>query len=167
MTVFLRLFALAAVALAMVAAPQAASAQRTDAKVRVKLVKPLVMTSTQDLDFGTIVPSAGAGTQTITVQPDGTVICPAAITCIGPAVPATFNIRGSNRRNVLISTSGSDLTNALSGDTIAFTPIAPSSLTLPNSGNKGMDFFIGGSIAVPDDAAGDYEGIIEVTADYE
>lgn len=167
MTAILRLLALGAVALAMVAAPQAASAQRADAKVRVKLVKPLVLTGVQDLDFGTIVPAAGSGTQTVTIQPNGTLDCPAPTVCIGTAVPATFNIRGSNRRNVLITATASDLENALTGDTIAFAPIAPTALTLPNSGNQGIDFFIGGAIAIPEDAAGDYEGIIEITADYE
>ena len=166
-TPLLRLFTLLAVAMAFAAMPEAASAQRTDAKVRVKLVKPLVLTGVQDLDFGTIVPGAGAGTQTVTIQPDGTLDCPAPIVCTGTAVPATFNIRGSNRRNVLITATASDLENAVTGDTIAFTPIAPTNLTLPNSGNKGIDFFIGGAIAIPEDADGDYEGIIEITADYE
>ena len=163
----LRLLALSAFAGVLLASGDAAYAQQTDAKVRVKLVKPLVLSRQQDLDFGTIILAQGAGTLAVTIQPDGTISCPAPLTCTGTPLPGLFNIKGTNRLGVNIVARSSDLTNAATGDTLAFTPIAPTKLTLPNSGNQGVDFGVGGTLLVPETAAGDYEGIIEITAEYE
>ena len=49
-----------------------------------------------------------------------------------------------------------------------FTPTAPASVTLVNSGNPGRDFNVGGSITIPSTATdGVYSGVIEVTVDYQ
>ncbi len=162
-----RLCALVALTVAFVAAPETAYAQRTDAKVKVKLVKPLVLTRQQDLDFGTIILAQGAGTMAVTIQPDGTLDCPAPLLCTGTPLPGIFNIKGSNRLNVVIRSSASNLENSVTRDTISFTPITPSRVVIPNSGNQGVDFGVGGTLLVPETAAGDYEGIIEITAEYE
>ena len=46
-------------------------------------------------------------------------------------------------------------------------PQSPATITLTNSGQPGTDFNIGGSIAIPSTADGNYVGNIEVTADYQ
>ena len=60
-----------------------------------------------------------------------------------------------------------DLTNA-TGAKLRFTPVAPTTITLPNSGNTGIDFNIGGTLAITSTTAdGNYTGIVTVTADYQ
>ncbi|WP_265570324.1 DUF4402 domain-containing protein [Sphingomicrobium nitratireducens] len=153
----------------LIGAPSLAHAQsvKASAKVSVQLKKPVVLTKLQDLDFGLIVGlQAGASPTAVTMTRDGTLTCPVPLRCSGAPLPGLYNIMGSNSAQVSISVTGADLVNAVSGATIGFTADGPTLLQLPNSGNKGVDFGVGGTIVVPSDAAGDYEGVITVTADY-
>ncbi|WP_260482148.1 DUF4402 domain-containing protein [Sphingomicrobium flavum] len=149
--------------------PQAAFAQPKSqgAKVKVTVLKPLVLTKVQDLDFGVIAAPALAGDVTVSISQAGVLGCPAPLICSGLAQPATYNVKGSNRAAVTINVNVGDLTNAADGTTLAFTATAPSIINLPNSGNKGTDFAIGGSIVLTDGASGAYEGTIEVIAEYQ
>ena len=60
-----------------------------------------------------------------------------------------------------------DLVNTVDGSSLAFTPIAPATITLTNSGAPGSDFGIGGSIEIPSTADGTYSGNVTVTAEYQ
>ena len=130
------------------------------------VTKALTFVSKQDLDFGTVVPAA-TGTTTVSVSMAGAISCPAAATCTGTARPAIFNVQGSNKGVVQIFVAQSNLVNSANGSTIRFTPTAPATITLTNSGQPGTDFNVGGSIAIPSTADGTYIGNIEVTADYQ
>jgi len=143
-----------------------ANAAQITIQANANVVKALVFTSKQDLDFGTIMPAA-IGTTTVSMSMAGAISCPAAATCTGTTRPAVFNVQGSNKGVVQISVAQSNLINLLNGGTIRFTPAAPATITLTNSGAPGTDFNIGGSIAIPSTADGTYIGIIEVTADYQ
>ena len=66
-----------------------------------------------------------------------------------------------------IAVANANLVNSVDGSAIAFTPEAPATLTLTNSGSPGKDFNVGGSIAVPSTADGTYSGNVEVTVDYQ
>lgn len=158
-----------AAALAFMLIPQAATAQPVNgnAKVKVKVLKPLVITKQQDLDFGIIAAPSLSGNVTVSISQSGVLDCPAPLTCSGTALPALYNIKGSNRAPVDIVVSGTDLVNPADSTTIALTLDAPTFVTLPNSGNRGSDFNVGGSIEIHDGASGTYEGTIEVTAEYQ
>jgi hypothetical protein len=130
------------------------------------VVKALTFISKQDLDFGTVMPAA-TGTTTVSISMTGAISCPAAATCTGISRPAIFNVQGSNKGVVQIFVAQSNLVNSANGGTIRFTPTAPATITLTNSGAPGTDFNIGGSIAIPSTADGVYIGNIEVTADYQ
>ena len=145
---------------------QARAAQIT-VKATAKVSKALTFTSKQDLDFGTVMLASGAATSTVSISMTGVLTCPSGATCTGAARPAIFNVAGSNGAVVRIVTTPSDLVNATSGGTIRFTPVAPASVTLTNSGAPGRDFNLGGSIAIPAAADGIYVGNIMVTADYQ
>jgi hypothetical protein len=110
---------------------------------------------------------AATGTTTVSMSMTGAISCPAAATCIGASRPAIFNVQGSNKGVVQIFVAQSNLINPANGSTIRFTPSAPATITLPNSGQPGIDFNVGGSIAIPSTADGIYIGNIEVTADYQ
>ena len=144
-----------------------AKAAQITIKANAKVVKSLTFKSKQDLDFGTVMLPAGAGTATVSLSMAGAISCPAGATCTGAPRPAIFNVAGGNGQVVRIFAVPSDLVNAANGSTIRFTPFAPASVTLTNSGAPGKDFNVGGSIAVPSTADGIYTGNIEVTVDYQ
>ena len=181
MNTFLRLTSLAATvaALALTAAPaQAASlvAATPVAKAKVKILKGLTLTSDADLDFGTVVLS-GAGAwsgDTVSVNLAGTQACTANLTCSGTTSAASYNVTGSNNAVVVITVPASVTINNGPGGvggaslTVATTKSVGATVTMPNSGNAGVDFEVGGSIALASTTAdGFYQGDINVTADYQ
>ena len=143
-----------------------AQAAQVTIQANANVVKALLFTSKQDLDFGAVMPAA-TGTTTVSMSMSGAISCPASAVCTGAARPAIFNVQGTNKGVIQITVAQSNLVNALNASTIRFTPTAPTTITLTNSGVPGTDFNIGGSIAIPSTADGTYVGIIEVTADYQ
>ena len=158
---------LAALALLAVVPAAGAHAAQATIKAQAKVVKSLALTTKQDLDFGTIAVSGAAGASTVTLSMAGVLTCTGNVTCSGTARPAILNVSGSKSQPVRITIGPSDLTNAGDGTTLRFTPIAPTSITLTNSGAPGTDFNIGGSVAIPSTADGTYSGNIVVTVDYQ
>jgi len=169
MTVATRIISrFAALALLGVLPAGHAHAAQTTIQATAKVVKSLTLASKQDLDFGTIMLSGATGTFTVSVSMTGVRTCPAGFTCSGTPKPAILNITGSNGNVVAITAPPSDLVNTTDGSKLRFTPVAPTSVTLTNSGNPGLDFNVGGSIAIPSTATdGVYSGTIEVTIDYQ
>lgn len=157
----------AALALASILPSGDLQAAQTTIQASAKVVKPLVLSSKQNLDFGTITVSGTPGTYTVSLSMAGVLSCPSGATCTGTPLPAILNAQGSNGQTVRITVGSSNLVNAVNGSTISFTPTAPASVVLTNSGAPGVDFNIGGSIAVPSTADGTYTGNIVVTADYQ
>lgn len=170
MTKFVRLAALAAAAVTLVATPAVAAPVGADPKAnaRVRILKPLTLTATRNLDFGTIVVGTVVGTQTVALSQAGVLSgCNTnGLTCSGTVASAQYNVRGTNNAQVNIFAVASNLTNAAS-DVLVFTPDAPANITLTSSGAPGDNFTVGGSIdlvtATPE---GLYVGDIEVTVDY-
>jgi hypothetical protein len=157
--------ALAALATAAVPATPATAAQIA-AQTSVNVVKPVALTKLQDMDFGSLAFSSFTGTRTITISQAGALTCAADIVCSGAPKAASFNVQGTNRMVVLISVAGGTMSNGT--ESIPFTPNAPASITMVNSGAPGFDFGIGGSISVdPGLVGGLYTGTMTVTADYQ
>ncbi len=151
-------------ALAVAAMP--ANAASIAATTSVNVVKPVSLTKLQDLDFGALTFSNFTGNRTIVLSRAGAVTCATNIVCSGAPKAARFNVQGTNRLVVLISVTGGTMSNGT--DSIAFTPDAPSSVTLTSSGVPGVDFEVGGSISVsPALIGGLYSGTMTVTADYQ
>jgi hypothetical protein len=142
-------------------------AAQTTIQASAKVVKSLEITSKQNMDFGTITLSGTPGTYTLSISLTGQLSCPSGATCSGVAQPAIINAQGSQGQVVVISVASSNLVNSVDGSTIPFTPVAPASLTLTNSGFPGKDFNVGGSIAIPSTADGNYSGNVVVTANYQ
>ena len=157
--------ALAAVLL--LAAP--AAAKTITAQVNAKVVKPLVLKSLQDLSLGTVVMDPGTWTGArLSLARDGTLTCPARLTCTGMAQLAIYNVSGSNQVTVHVSAPDVTLVNQSDGSTTLRLDVdGPASVTLPNSGNKGVDFPLGGAVTIDSSTpAGTYVGTFEVTVDY-
>ena len=147
MTKFARFAALAAAATLVVtpalAAPVGANPK---AKASAKIVKPLTLTATRDLNFGTIVVDTLAAAQVVAVSQGGVLSgCTGALTCSGTVASAQYRVTGTNNMTVNVASTGSNLTNTTSGgsELLAFTPNAPASVPLGNSGAAGVLFTVG------------------------
>lgn len=147
-------------------APTPAGAASTTAATSVNVVKPVILSKLQDLDFGTLTFASFTGTRTVVLSRAGAVTCAADIVCSGTTKAARFNIQGTNNKVVLIGVTGGSLTNGT--DTIPFTADAPQSVTLTSSGMPGSNFEVAGSISVAGTLLGGlYSGTINVTTDYQ
>jgi hypothetical protein len=171
MNKFLRLTALAATVAMGFAATEAAAAPvsaTTDATAKARVLRPLQLTSKQNLDLGTIVLSGAAPfTATVGIDKTGTFTCGAAVTCSGTHQYAIYNVSGTKSQPVTIAAGAVTLTDT-AGDTLTLTPDFNSTVTLSNSGAPGDDFNVGGSITVKDTTPdGVYTGTFKVTADYQ
>ena len=145
-----------------------AQAATTTVQANAKVVKALTLSSVQDLDFGTVIVPNTPGTYSLSISMAGALSCPAPLSCSGTTRPAIMNVSGSNGQVVRIFAAASDLVNPTDGSTIRFTPVAPATLTLTNSGSPGRDFNVGGSLAIPSTVTGGtYSGNVEVTVDYQ
>jgi hypothetical protein len=160
-------FRLAALALMGALPLGAAHAAQTTIQASAKVTKALELTSKQNLDFGTVTLSGTPGTYTVSMSLTGVVTCPSGATCSGAPLPAILNASGSKSQLIRITVAPSNLVNAADGSTIAFTPVAPSTITLTNSGAPGTDFNVAGSLDIPSTADGTYAGNIVVTAEYQ
>lgn len=151
--------ALAASASSATASPQA--------KAQVKILKPLTLTKTQDLDLGTVALGQGTFATTVGIAADGTWTCDtSAVTCSGTHHVASYNVTGTNNRVVTITSGNVDMVSGT--DHLLLTVDAPATVTLPNSGNSGVDFDIGGSVDLTESTPdGLYIGDFDVTADYQ
>ena len=162
--------AAAAAAVALTSAPAVAAPVGPDqnATARARILRPLTLTWVQNLDMGDILLSgAGPFSATVSLAQNGTLTCPASVTCSGTTSTARYNVAGTNNQVVLISAPNVVLTNS-TGDNLTLTVSAPASVTLTNSGAPGTDFDIGGSITVTDTTPdGVYTGLFNVTADYQ
>jgi Mat/Ecp fimbriae major subunit len=143
----------------------------SNATARARVLRPLQLASTQNLDLGIIVLSgAGAYTATVGIDRAGTFNCDSNsgnVTCSGTPVRASYNVSGTNNQVVTIA-SGAVTLNDGAGHNLTLTPDHNPTVTLTNSGAPGTDFWVGGSISVPSTTTdGVYTGTFALTADYQ
>ena len=158
-------------ALAVAATPAAAAPVNatTDAGARVEILRGLTLTSTQDLDLGTVVLSgAGAWSATVSIDRSGAFDCDSGsgnVTCSGAPQEASYDVTGSAGYAVDIDSGAVTLTHG-GGDTLSLTPDHDDFVTLDAAG--AYTFGVGGSVTVSDATPdGVYTGTFAVTADYQ
>jgi hypothetical protein len=157
-------------AVAALAAAAPARAAPPMATVKAKIVKPLTLRWVQDLDLGTVVLGPGTWSgATVGISRGGVLSCANAnVTCTGATKVATYNVTGTNDQIVRITAPNVTLVNQ--GDpsqTLTMTVDSPGSVVIPNSGNKGVNFSLGGAITLSSSTAGGlYSGTFNVTVDY-
>jgi hypothetical protein len=155
---------------AVPAEAQSGGSSNVRAPTNVKVVRPLQLTALRNLDFGTIVMGTLTSTQTVTVSA-GARTCGSGgqLTCSGTFATAQYRVIGTNNQLVLISAASPTfaLTNA-TGAQLALRPILPTPVTLPNSGNQGVTFEVGGSLSIaPGTPDGMYSGTIDIQVAYQ
>ena len=165
-----RLLTLVIVAGAVLVAPPARAVTQT-AAVNANVVKPLELVRVQDLDFGTISLTPGSWTGAIvSISQAGVRSCANPnMVCTGTVQVAQYQVSGSNKMVVLIHAPDVTLVNQSDASkTLTLVTDSPSQVALPNSGNPGVIFPIGGTITLNGNtASGDYQGTFNVTAEYQ
>ena len=167
MTKFVKIAALAAAALAAtpaIAAPVGVTGAPPSASARI--IRPLTLTATGSLDFGTIVLNGITADRTVTLNDDATITCATELVCAATGSVPTYNVRGTQGQTVNIIKNDSTLTGS-NGGTLTLTPVGAASVLMSNSGSPGEDFTIGGSITIGTGTAdGVYTGTVDVEVDY-
>lgn len=155
-------------ALALTAAPAVAapvSVSNGPVQAHAQIVKPLTLTKVSDLDFGSIVVQDNG---TASLANDGTLTCPATLTCSGTGTPAEYTVTGTNNQVVTITKPDVTLTNAANpGTPLTLVLSGPATVTLPNAGSTGINFKLGGDLAISASTKdGTYTGDLNVTVNY-
>lgn len=129
------------------------------------IVKPLTLTKVSDMDFGSIVVQDNG---TASLSNSGTLTCPATLTCAGTGTPAEYTVTGTNNQVVYITAPNVTLTNTGNpGTPLTLVLTGPSQITLPNSGASGINFKLGGDLAIAASTKeGVYQGDLAVTVNY-
>jgi len=170
MSKFLRMTTLVATATALTAVPAIAapvSVSNGPVTSRAQIVKPLTLARVGDMDFGSIVVQDNG---TISMDATGAITCTTNLTCASTGTPAEYKVTGTNNQVVNITKPDVTLTN--SGNpgtplTLVLNGFGPASVTLPNSGSTGINFKLGGSIAIAATTKdGLYTGNLNITVDY-
>ncbi|HKX92724.1 MAG TPA: DUF4402 domain-containing protein [Sphingomicrobium sp.] len=163
---------LAAISIVLAAALAAAPAHAANksAAVSAKVVKPLTLKWVQNLDLGTIVLGPGTWSNaTVGITRTGLFSCANSnVTCSGTTQVATYNVAGSNNQTARISAPNVTLVNQNDpSKTLTLVVDNPGTVFIPNSGNPGVNFSLGGSITLSSSTAGGvYVGTFNVTVDY-
>jgi hypothetical protein len=160
---------LLAASAAAFASPAQAITQSTS--VNVSVVRPLTLTAIQSMDLGTITLNGGTWSSvTVGISRAGVFSCANTyVVCSGAPQVARYKVTGGNKQVVLISVPNVTLTNQTdSTQKLTLVADAPGSVTLTSSGEPGVNFDIGGSIALTSTTVdGTYTGTMNVTADYQ
>lgn len=139
--------------------------------VRASVTKPLMLTALQDLDIGTIVLKPGTWSgATVSISQSGVLTCTNPnLICSGATQAASYNVAGTNKMSVQVTAPNVTLTNQSdSTKTLQLVPLTPANVALPNSGNPGVNFAVGGTITLSSTTAdGLYVGTMNVTVDYQ
>jgi hypothetical protein len=157
-----------AVLLCQAGAVPAHAATQT-AQVNASVVKPITVTWIQDLDLGTIVLGPGAWSNaTVGISRAGAFTCTASVTCSGATKVAKYTVSGTNNQVVRISAPNVTMVNQSDPTkTLTLVVDSPGTVALPNSGNPGVTFSLGGAITLNSTTAGGtYAGTFNVTVDY-
>src|ERR671916_804982 len=151
------------------APPAPALPATQNATATARIVKPLTLTSIQNLDLGTIT-LVGSGATTVGLSRAGVFSCPVGnVTCSGAHQVAVYKVTGVNNQTVTV-TAGDVLMDNQTDTTVKLLldVDAPATVTIDNSSpTNGTDFPIGGSVSVSGTTLeGTYVGNFVVTVNY-
>ncbi len=157
--------------LALTSTPAVAVSPSSQANARAQIYKPLTISKTQDLNFGTIVLAGSSfSNETVTISTTGSVTCGGGsgnLSCGGTPTAAVFHLAGSNNANVTVNSPAFNLGGP---GTLSVTPSSVTqTVNLGTAGQTaGIDVPLGASITLASSTAdGVYTGTWTVTADYQ
>ena len=153
-----------------VAMPAPAAAVTQNAAVNANVIRPLTLTSLQDLDLGTITLKLGSWSgASVGISRAGLFTCNANVVCTGVPQVARYKVTGTNKMVVKITAPSVTLTNQNDNTkTLTLTLDSPGTVTLTSSGEPGNNFDLGGSLTLSSTTVqGVYSGTLAVTVDYQ
>ena len=156
--------------LALLVVPAPAAAVTQNAAVNANVIRPLTLTSLQDLDLGTITLKLGTWSgATVGISRTGAFTCNANVVCTGAPQVARYKVTGTNKMVVRITAPIVTLINQNdSTQKLTLTLDNPGTVTLTSSGEPGSNFDLGGSLSLNSTTApGTYSGTLAVTVDYQ
>lgn len=137
MTKSLKIAAIAAAALAAapaIAAPVGVTGAPPSASARI--IKPLTLSATGSLDFGTIVMNNVTADRTVTLNDDTSITCDSELVCDANGTVPTYTVQGTQGQTVNIIKNASTLSGS-NGGSLTLTPVGQASVLLTNSGSRG------------------------------
>lgn len=164
MTKFMKAALASSVLVASAMGANAANAATASADAKANILQQVTVTSDgSDLDFGTIVSGASAGT--VAVSALGARSCTASIVCSGTTTAAGFNVSGTENATVTVSTDTSVTLTNVNSDTMSAS-LTPSVTSIVLDGTDA--FTVGGTLSVAaGQADGAYVGNFDVTVSYQ
>jgi hypothetical protein len=165
----MRLLGLALASWAMLGAVPALSESKV-VTISATVTKPLTLIWVQNLDLGSITLGPGSWSGAIVgISRSGAFNCASAnLTCTGTSSVAQYQVTGSNNQVARISAPDVTLVNQSDPTrTLLLTVDSPGTVVLPNSGQPGAIFSLGGSLTLSSETmSGLYSGTFNVTVDY-
>ena len=142
----------------------AAHAATATGTAKAKILRQITLTNTSALQYATII--SGATASTVSVSTSGAATCGAGLTCTGTTTAANFDVQGTSGAVVLVGGDSSvTLNGSLGGTMTSSLTYSSANITL---GATGGSFQVGGTLNVgANQAAGDYSGTFNVTANYQ
>lgn len=151
------------------AAPAVAVTQ--NAAVKATVIKPLTLTSTQNLDLGTVTLKPGSWSgATVGISRAGLFSCANAnLVCSGVTQVASYKVTGTNKQTVTITAPDVKLVNQSDPtQSLTLKVDSPGQVVLTSSGQPGTSFNLGGSVTLSSaTTSGVYSGTFNVTVDYQ
>ena len=127
-----KLATLAAAAVALAATPAVAApvgVTGAPPSATARIIKPLSLTATGALNFGTIVMNGVTANRTVTLNPDTSITCATELVCDLTGTVVTYNVRGTNNQLVTINRNPTTL-NGSNGGTLTLTPVGQPNVLL-------------------------------------
>jgi hypothetical protein len=164
----LRNLMLAAAVAVLPAAADAAPTSVSNGPVQAHatIVKPLTLKKVADMDFGSITVQ---DTGVAHLSAAGTLTCDTTLTCATTGTPAEYTVTGTNNQQVTITKPNVTMSNLTDTTAAPLTLVltGQGTVTLPNSGATGINFKLGGDLAIPAATKeGVYQGDLAVTVNY-
>jgi hypothetical protein len=154
-------------AIAAFAAP-AHAADSVTASASAEILGPLdiQIANNSTMDFGNIVvPGSGTGTLGVVLATDGTVTCPASLTCSGTTSAVSFNVTGTAGSTVAISLPAFITVNGPSGASMTIGSLNTTGLDMTSGSDT---FSLGGTLNVsPAQTLGSYSANYAVGVYYQ
>lgn len=163
----------AILAMASLAQAQSSASASATATATARIIHPITLCKTADLNFNGIASGSSAGT--VVVANNNTAsysggVSPLTGSSATPITAARFSVNGEPNLTYSISNSGNSVTMTSGSNSMVCTLAAPAAVsgtlgTLSSTGHQ--DFTVGGSLAVPaNQASGTYVGSWTETVTY-
>lgn len=162
--------------LAFTSAPAMAASPQAQANATARVYRPLVLSSDQNLDLGTIVLTGTTFTGESVAMNNGGSITACGTTagdlaCSGATTPARYTVVGAANQNVTVTSPAFTMTNGT--DNLTFTPNVVGVANVVNTGangnSTGVTFTIGGTLSglANSTSDGTYTGTFAMTVAYQ